>query len=170
MSDSLFSLYSLAIAIPVVALATYAIVLNLDRITQVLIPLQPTSPEPPTFPKQSFTSRQSLKMQRDQSTIYTERGKANEITRIPGKSGERPTRWKVLQSLLGKMFFPLWNVLVIISAFFWHILVSCKKRQRQRRGNESLPTLMGNLGDVEVQVQVDVNVEKGWASTAGSPL
>lgn len=170
MSDSLFSLYSLAIAIPVVALATYAIVLNLDRITQVLIPLQPTSPEPPTFPKQSFTLRQSLKMQRDQSTIYTERGKANEITRIPRKSGERPTRWKVLQSLLGKMFFPLWNVLVIISAFFWHILVSCKKRQRQRRGNESLPTLMGNLGDVEVQVQVDVNVEKGWASTAGSPL
>jgi hypothetical protein len=168
MSDSLFSLYSLAILIPVVALATYAIVLNLDRITQVLIPLQPTSPEPPTFPKQSFTSRQSLKLQREQSTIYTERDKSNEITRLPGKSGERPTRWKVLQSMLGNMFFPLWNVLVTVSAFLWHILVSCKKRQRHRRGNESLPTSMGNLGDVEVQVQVDVNVEKGWMSTVDS--
>lgn len=69
-----------------------------------------------------------------------------------------------------KIFLPLWNVLVIISALFWHILVSCKKRQRQRGGNESLPTSMGNLGDVEVQVQVDVNVEKGWGSAESSYL
>ncbi len=170
MSDSLFSLSSLAIVIPVVTLTTYAIVLNLDRITQVFVPLQPASPEPPTFPKQSFISRQTKKMQRDQSTIFTERSEAYDKTRLPGKSGERPPRWKVSQFMLGKIFFPLWNVWVIISTFFWHILVSCKKRQRQRRGNESLPTSMGSLGDVEVQVQVDVNVEKGWASTAGSPL
>jgi hypothetical protein len=170
MSDSLFSISSLAIVIPVVALATYAIVLNLDRITQVFVPLQPASPEPPTFPNQTFISRQTQKMQRDQSTTCTEQGEANESTRLPRKSGERTTRWKVLQSMLGKIFFPLWNGLVTISAFFWHILVSCKKRQRQRRGNESLPTSMGNLGDVEVQVQVDVNVEKGWASTESSSL
>jgi hypothetical protein len=169
MSDSLFSLSSLAIVIPVVALATYAVVLNLDRITQLFTPLPSTSPEPPRFSIQSFTSRHIQKMQRGQSTAYMERGKAFEKTRIPRKSSQKSTKWKILQSTLGKIFFPLWNVLVITSEFFWLIFLYCKKRLRQRRGNESLP-MSGNLGDVEVQVQVDVNVEKGWASTESSSL
>ena len=170
MSDSLFSLSSLAIVTPVIALATYAIVLNLDRITQVFIPLPPASPVPPRFPNKSFTERRIQKMQRDQSTNWTERGEAFEKSRLPEKSGGRPSKWRVLQFMLRQIFLPLWNALIIIFTFFRHIFVSCKKGRRQRRGNESLPMSMGNLGDVEVQVQVDVNVEKGWGSIEGSSL
>jgi hypothetical protein len=63
------------------------------------------------------------------------------------------------------MFLSLWNALVIVFAFF-----SCRKVRRRRTDDEPLPPPVGNLGDVQVQVQVDVNVEKGWASIAASSL
>jgi hypothetical protein len=77
MSDSLFSLSSFAIVTPVVALATYAIVLNLDRIIQVFVPFTPIT-TPSRSPMQSFISGQVHKMQRDQVIIWRERGEALE--------------------------------------------------------------------------------------------
>lgn len=40
-------------------------------------------------------------------------------------------------------------------------LMSCRKDWSQRKDDESILTSARNLGDVEVQVQVDVNVGKG---------
>jgi hypothetical protein len=54
------------------------------------------------------------------------------------------------------MFLPIWNALI---GFF--TLISCRKGWRQRKDVESILTSARNLGDDEVQVQVDVNVEKG---------
>ena len=51
---------------------------------------------------------------------------------------------------------PIWNALIGVFT-----LMSCRKDRRQRKDDESILTSARNLGDVEVQVQVDVNVEKG---------
>jgi hypothetical protein len=161
MSDSLFSLSSLAIVTPVVTLATYAIVLNLDRISQVFVPLTPTTTTPSRSPMQSFITSQVRKMQRDESIAWRERGEDFEKSRVDGKSGGRPLTWRALQYFIRGMFLPVWNALVIVFAFFLHTLMCCRTGQRQRRDNGSIPTSVRNLGDVEIQIQVDVNVEKG---------
>ncbi|KAE9377870.1 hypothetical protein N431DRAFT_399020 [Stipitochalara longipes BDJ] len=170
MSDSLFSLSSLAIVTPLVALATYAIVLNLDRIIQIFIPLTPATPIPPTSLVRNFINRQIHRMQQDQSAIWKERGEAFEKSKLLGKSGRRPSRWRVLQFTIRGILLPFWNTSVIIFVFLLHLLLSCRKGRRQRMDDELMPTSSRNLGDVEVQVQVDVSVEKGWASIAASTL
>lgn len=112
MSDSLFSLSSLAIVTPVVALATYIIVLNLDRILQVVIPLKTTTAKPS----------------------------------------------------LRSMFLRIGNVLKAIAIFGPRIMMSWRTGWRRGRSqwidDEQRPAPLTNLGDVCVQVQVDMNVEK----------
>lgn len=72
---------------------------------------------------------------------------------------------RVLQFVFRGIFLAIWNSLI---GFF--ALMSCTKGWRQRKDDESILTSARNLGDVEVQVQVDVNVEKGWTSIAANIL
>lgn len=160
MSDSLFSLSSLAIVTPVVALATYVIVLNLDRITKVFVPLIRSTPTIPSSPIRNFISSQARRMQRDQSMVWRGRGDAFEKSDFPRKSGRRPSRWRVLQSVVRGIFLPIWNFLITIFVFYLPTVLACCSGRRRRTDDESIPTSARNLGDVEVQVQVDVNVEK----------
>jgi hypothetical protein len=72
---------------------------------------------------------------------------------------------RVLQFVFRGIFLAIWNSLI---GFF--ALMSCTKVWHQRKDDESILTSARNLGDVEVQVQVDVNVEKGWTSIAANIL
>jgi hypothetical protein len=157
MSDSLFSLSSLAIVIPVVALATYAIVLNLDRIIQIFVPLTSTTPKQSSSWMERLISAQIRKMQLDQNIVWRERGEAFERSSLPWKSSGKPSKWRILQFVTRGIFLPVSNVLII---FF--NLMSCIKARRRTKDDEFIPTPARNVGDVEVQVQVDVSVEKGW--------
>jgi len=120
MSDSLFSLSSLAIVTPIVALATYIIVLNLDRILQAVITLKITA------------ARASLR----------------------------------------SMFLRIGNVLKDIALFGPRIMMSWRTGWRRDRSrwidDEKRPAPSTNLGDVCVQVQVDVNVERREVLTESS--
>jgi hypothetical protein len=161
MSDSLFSLSSLAIVTPVVALATYAIVLNLDRIIQVFIPLTSATSTPSKPPIQNLRNAQIRRMQQDRSTRWKERGEAFEKYKLLGKSGRRPSQWRILQYMLRGVFLPIWDALAMLFSFFIHPFMSCRKLRRRKRDDGSTPASACNLEDVEVQVQVDVSVEKG---------
>jgi len=161
MSDSLFSLSSLAIVTPIVALATYAIVLNIDRISQWFIPLAPPTSTPSRSLIQNFIDAQIRRMQRDRNTIWKQRGEAFAKYKMLGNSARRPSQWRVLQFMIRGIFLPIWDVLNIVFVFLFYTLIPCRKSRRQRRDNGSIPTSSRNLGDVEVQVQVDVSVEKG---------
>ncbi|KAN0108226.1 hypothetical protein V8E51_007968 [Hyaloscypha variabilis] len=161
MSDSLFSLSSLAIVTPVVALATYAIVLNLDRIIQVFIPLTSATSTPSKPPIQNLINAQIRRMQQDRSTRWKERGEAFEKYKLLGKSGRRPSQWRILQYMLRGVFLPIWDALAMLFSFFIHPFMSCRKLRRRKRDDGSTPASACNLEDVEVQVQVDVSVEKG---------
>lgn len=170
MSDSLFSLSSLAIVTPVVALATYAIVLNLDRITQVFAPPTPATSTSSRSLVQSFINVQARRMKRDHSSMWRARGDAFVNSRLPGTSNRRPSQWRVLQFVARSIFLPIWNALIIVFAFILHTFTTSRKAQRQRTENETNHSSERNPTDIEVQVQVDVNVEKGWASIAAGSL
>jgi hypothetical protein len=166
MSDSLFSLSSLAIVTPIVALATYAIVLNLDRIIQIFVPLGPNIASSNSL-FQSFIDSQVRNMQQDRSSIWRNRGDALGESRLLGKSGGRPSRWRVFQFVLRSTFSQIWHALIGFVLFVPHTVMNWRRVRRQRIDERRLAPL-ANLEDMCVQIQVDVNVEKGEASMARS--
>jgi len=63
--------------------------------------------------------------------------------------------------MLRGVFLPIWDALAMLFSFFIHPFMSCRKLRRRKRDDGSTPASACNLEDVEVQVQVDVSVEKG---------
>jgi hypothetical protein len=88
---------------------------------------------------------------------------AFEKSRLLGKSGGRPSHWRVLQFVFRSTFLGIWHALIGLVGFGPHPMMNWRRVRGQRTDDELRPATLANLGDVRVQVQVDVNVEKGEA-------
>jgi hypothetical protein len=124
------------------------IVFNLDNIASVFRPKS----RPSLI--QKFIDLQISGMRNDATTLWKERGAAfsNFGATHAGENG--PSRWRILQFAIRQLFLRRFS---IISGL--QMLMS--RATRMRRGvdvaaGQELPVSLGNLGDIHVRVEVDV--------------
>ena len=147
-NNTIFSLSAFAAIVPIMSICTYAIVLNLDSIASVFRPKS----RPSLI--QKFIDLQISGMRNDATSIWKERGAA--FSNFGGAhAGENGlSRWRILQFAIRQLFLRRWSIMSGL-----RMLVSRATRMRREAdvaAGQELPVSLGNLGDIHVRVQVDV--------------
>lgn len=156
----MFSLSSLAAALPIVAFSTYIIVLNLNNIVQFFC--LDRSPTKASFLRR-FIDSQICNMQNDSSGIWKERGMCFERFKTTGGSHGRPSQWQILKFVLRELLLKVFRALRGLNVMIPQALRNLGQRRRSQSDKHFLPVSLGQLKEVQVQVQVDVNVERANA-------
>ena len=160
MSETLFSLSSLAIVTPIVALSTYIIVLNLDTITQLFSPLGTSRTEYASLSLlQYFLDYQIRSMQRDESMVWRDRGTAFDRVKVLGSNSGTPSYWWILHFVMRKVVLMVSRVLSALVSLMPYAIMKWRRQQAARPEDAFMPASLGHLGDVRVQVQVAVDIE-----------
>lgn len=91
-------------------------------------------------------------MQSDEEVAWKARGDAFGISGAFQQRKSRPSRWRILQFAVRRLFLKkstlVPNMGGLARLFLW--------RQGQIDVSKNPPALLGNLGDIRVRVQVDV--------------
>jgi hypothetical protein len=146
--NNLFSLPSLAIAMPVVSICTYIVVFNLNNIASFFKPtLRPSL-------IQTFRNSQIKAMRNDSNDFWKERGAALSDPDKPCEEEGGPSSWRILQFALRRFLLRTWSFMLNI----WRLICGASWRGRRvaMSSDQDPPAPIGNLGDIRVRVQVDV--------------
>jgi hypothetical protein len=167
-NDQLFSLSTLAIVIPSVALFTYTVVFNLNNISRLFntattyISSSASSSEPPSLLRR-FINSQIRSMQHDYRQIWRDRGAAFSRSWTLRSTGKTPSQWRIVQyslrQLILKMSYALTRINFLMILFPQPLRDRWRERAHGSSSESNHPTSLQNqahLGDVRVHVQVDV--------------
>jgi len=160
-NDTLFTLSSLTVVVPIVALSTYTIVLNLDNIANFFRPICTYASTSMSSLFRHFIDSQIRGMQHDHTSIWKKRGTAFKKSRVMREGDSRPSQWRILQFALRQVVLNLWCAFTSLNVLVPQALGGLR---RGRPADHFLGAPLGHLGDVRVQVQVDVNVETTQAA------
>ncbi|KAH7304367.1 hypothetical protein BKA65DRAFT_206367 [Rhexocercosporidium sp. MPI-PUGE-AT-0058] len=146
-NDNLFSLSALAIVIPIVSICTYAIVFNLNGIAWLLKQTTRSSL------LQKFIDFQIDGMGKGTDSHWRDRGASLSKLRAAHQGKGHPSRWRFLHFAARQVFLKKWAFIPSLQ-----ILSRASRSGRAFGASEgdASPVSLGNLGDIHVRVEVDV--------------
>jgi hypothetical protein len=150
-SDALFGISALATAMPIIGICTYIIVFNLNNIASILKPAWRSSSDllPPLF------NQQINGMRHNSNSAWKELRVASDG--VGASQNGRSSYWGILQSSVGQFLWNTWSSVINLGMFVLKALSNRGGGERSERpGEQFSPAPLRNLGDVRVQVEIDV--------------